>query len=342
MNKLVAKPDEPKNRKKQLLAESGIGIHAYNNYWQKPAATEEAAFRAISKSESNHGFDYLAFAWATLIDGVANRTRSAREILSALGNTKRDLTREPKKRCTVAQHIRADEFIEIFATMGVTDLFWSHATTSVTEMNGIRVHPFPLFPAQAPDFVGSSAPEKRYLANFVGAYNPKIYLSNVRKVIFEDARTEPDLRIVKRGQWHFDRAVYHEQVQGRTPSHAELSKEDTEKQEYLQAIRSSWFTLCPTGSGPNSIRLFECLALGSIPIILTKDLRLPGDQSLWQRAAIIEEDSEQGYRQALDCAKQITVDDRIAMLKAGKDLYSVVGPAGYKNIIVEQMSLYER
>ena len=40
-------------------------------------------------------------------------------------------------------------------------------------------------------------------------------------------------------------------------------------------LLNSKYTLCPSGSGPNSIRLWESLACGSIPIILSDTLDLP-------------------------------------------------------------------
>ena len=53
----------------------------------------------------------------------------------------------------------------------------------------------------------------------------------------------------------------------------------------------SKFSLCPSGSGPNSIRLWESLALGSIPVLLADTLELP-NHKLWDNAivTILEKD----------------------------------------------------
>lgn len=110
------------------------------------------------------------------------------------------------------------------------------------------------------------------------------------------------------------------------------------KQEYIDAIRQSWFTLCPTGSGPNSIRIFECLALGSIPIVLSRELRLVGAQDLWDRAAIIEEDSEDGYRRAIERARRMSEAERVEMMSAGKVLFDHVGPGAFGDIIRQGMA----
>jgi len=38
---------------------------------------------------------------------------------------------------------------------------------------------------------------------------------------------------------------------------------------------NSRYSLCPSGSGPNSIRFWESLAVGSIPVLLADTLDLP-------------------------------------------------------------------
>ncbi|MEL6665647.1 MAG: exostosin family protein [Pseudomonadota bacterium] len=314
-------------------------IHAYSRHWQRPAATEETALLRLQADNDPLGFDYLGFAWATLMDGLKERTSESKDILQALLHAQQSLSNSSaRRRATVAQHIRAINYFDLFKAAGITDVFWSHAVNSYQTSRGIRIHPFPLYPAQAPDYKGSDGAEKRHLANFVGAYNPNIYLTNVRDVIFGDEGKYADLHIVKRDRWHFDRAVYDEQIGGRTASDAQLKTEAQHKQDYIDAIRQSWFTLCPTGSGPNSIRIFECLALGSIPIVLSRELTLVGDQDLWDRAAIIEEDSEDGYRRAIERARRMPDTERVEMLSAGKALFDQVGPNAFGDIIRQGMA----
>lgn len=314
-------------------------IIAYDKHWQRPAATEEAAYRSLHSVREPLGFAYYGLAWATLMDGLKTRTSKSTDILQALlQGQKTAALPSSERRVTVAQHIRAINYFDLFEALDITDVFWAHAVHSYQTSKGIRIHPFPLFPAQAPDYEGSTPSEKRHLANFVGAYNPAIYLTNVREKIFEDEGRFGDLHIVKRERWHFDRAVYDEQIAGRTASESQLATEAQMKQDYLDAIRQSWFTLCPTGSGPNSIRIFESLALGSIPIILSRALHLAGPSDLWERAAIIEEDSEDGYRRAVERARRTSNAERLEMMAAGKTLFDHVGPGGYAGIIQQALA----
>ncbi|MHA7898276.1 MAG: exostosin domain-containing protein [Henriciella sp.] len=322
---MLKTPDTSSTKRRNVVAVS--------DHWQRPAATEEAAYLSVVKQEDSLGFEYVGVPWATLIDALRGKSTKAHQILSALLHIDSSRAHSGAKRCTVVQHIHALNHLDLLKAIGISDLFWSHATKDCMERDGVRIHPFPLFPAQAPKYDADLSASKKFLANFVGAFNPKIYLSNVREVIFNDEGTAHDLNIIKRDRWHFDRAVYEEQIGGHTASALQLDAEQSMKQEYINAIRQSWFTLCPTGSGPNSIRIFESLALGSIPIVLTKDLRLSGPQDLWDRAAIFEEDSEAGYRRSLQRARSVTFQDRRMMLEAGKELFEQVQPNAFGRII---------
>lgn len=45
--------------------------------------------------------------------------------------------------------------------------------------------------------------------------------------------------------------------------------------KYLEGLSQSTFALCPRGAGLSSIRLFECMKYGAIPVVVSDDLRLP-------------------------------------------------------------------
>lgn len=330
-DRIAVRPDRPLERGRVI---------AWPQAWQMPAATEKTAFEAILSRADTIGFDYVGFAWATLFDGLRNDAATTGELLRALAAIRARLAaRRPVRVATVAQHIHAHRFAEFFRACGVTDLFYSHARTERPDLAGMRVHPFPLFPAQTPDGPepGDLHRPRRYLANFIGAYNPKAYLSDMRALIFADAGA-PDLLIVARKAWHFERAVYAEQMRGLAPDGARVATEAQHKAEYLDAIRDSVFTLCPTGSGPNSIRVGEALALGSIPIILTRILALPGNPALWQAACLFEDDTAEGYRRALARARAMPEAELRARQMATRDLFATIGPSEYGDLIVGTMA----
>lgn len=47
------------------------------------------------------------------------------------------------------------------------------------------------------------------------------------------------------------------------------------------------FALCPSGSEPNSIRLWAALGYGAIPVILSDPFQLPGPAEHWEAAALM-------------------------------------------------------
>lgn len=309
------------------------GLTAFPFHWQTPAATEKAAYESILAAPHRLPFEYIGFPWATVIDGLRYGAAITAPLLMALKRASAVPARSGR-RVTVAQHIYAMQFVELFKTCGITDLFWPHVTHRQREIEGIRLHPFPLFPAQTPQ-AALLDPERprRHLANFVGSYDPAFYLTNVREVIFNDANEAGDLKIIRRDAWHFERAVYEEQIRGLRADDQRLKVEQERTEEYLRAIRDSWFTFCPSGSGPSTIRIFESLSLGSIPVILTRDLRLPGPQALWEKAAIIEDDSSAGYSRALETARAMDSQSKREMLEAGAELLEAVSPRAFCRLI---------
>lgn len=57
------------------------------------------------------------------------------------------------------------------------------------------------------------------------------------------------------------------------------------KKAYIQEIRASEFVLCPRGISPSSIRLFEVMQLGSVPVILS-DAWAPVPGPNWDECSV--------------------------------------------------------
>ena len=314
--------------------------------WQTPAITEKNAYE-LMKINANQAqeFLYLGFPWASMIDGVQRQKPYLGELLIALNVIAKLSNKRQTRIATVSQHISTIEFMQIFESVGITDLFIPHKLLGQDVVNGIRLHPFPLYPTQVaskPIELNISSildvnRDSKFLANFIGSYIPEHYISNTRERILQDAGKTKEVLIIRRDSWHFEREVYKEQMGGYAPKQQELDESERRKNEYLDAILDSTFTLCPTGSGPNSIRLFECLLLNSIPVILTKNLELPGHRALWEKACIFEEDSPSGYEHALRLIRNIKKGHIIEMREAGKELSKQIDPSSVSKLILNQM-----
>lgn len=267
---------------------------AFPHGWQRPAKTEEWAYQqCLAGLPDNRHVQLVSFPWATLIDlQRKGEAAKAKFYLEALRYC------PPKTtliRATVMQHIYAQDMLPILSSLGITDVFWSHVTRSETQFGSIRIHPFPLYPVCCAD--GAAADwlpldRRRYLYSFIGAYQRGLYLTEVRQWIF-GLPQRSDAYIERRKQWHFETAVYQEQISGITRSDEALQIERRHAEEYKAVLEQSVFSLCPSGSGPNTIRLWESLGMGAIPVVMADTHRLPGDLTLWEDAVVfVKEDRD--------------------------------------------------
>jgi hypothetical protein len=282
------------------MAKSQPRFLAHDADWQYPAITEEHAYRrALESLPEVEGLIYFGFPWATLIDLSWSPEKAAplQDALARLAAQVRSCSRV----VTVCQHVRMLDHLALFESAGVTDIFWSHAARgqkTPSEQTGPRLHPFPLFPVQAfGQDLSESAPSGRpHLFSFVGAKPDKWYLSGVRNWIFEKLEGHPLGYVRSRPEWHYRRAVFRSQI---ADTEETIGKylEERHTEEYKRVLRESLFSLCPSGSGSNTLRLWESLAFGAIPVVLSETWLPPGDESLWKRAVVFCEETLEAVEQ---------------------------------------------
>lgn len=266
-------------------------IVAYDAHWQHPAITEQHAFNQVRLLAMRGGnAAYLGFPWATLID-VSNHNKGDTDRLSALQSGLERAARAVsgyKQVITVCQHIHMLNFPELFEAAGVTDVFWSHATHGRIRFGddrGLAIHPFPLYPVQIPEGPEIPIEERPYLFSFVGAKATPIYLTQSRTFLIEELAEHPRGLVRDRETWHYNKVVYDHQVLARAQSSAGLIDTNA-SEEFKQVMAQTQFALCPSGTGPNSIRLWETICSGAIPVVLADTYKAPGSQSIWEQAVI--------------------------------------------------------
>ena len=138
-----------------------------------------------------------------------------------------------------------------------------------------ELHPWRLFAPNVEDpgrrqqlRVGVDPEQKTLLASFIGTYAAH-YLCDTR-VRLAGFAGEPGFHIRLTDQWHFEESVYGQQMQS---SHASTAVEqiallDDGVAEYNRVLSDSVFSLCPAGAGANTLRLWESLAVGAVPVLL--------------------------------------------------------------------------
>lgn len=267
-----------------------------DKYWQTPVITEKKIRDLIVKNPVLAQFDnyrnqtitvdYYAVPWATYIDIMTQNTRQDvqtkfKDVISEL--QKYPIQRNDPFAFTVCQHIYFRKIIPILKKIGIKILFTPHAEKEKEIINGVQILGLPLYPIHAPEPNES----KEHLYSFIGAYNPHVYMTDIRKRILFDMK-HPESAVVKNtNQWHFEKHVYREQMRGITMTKNETKELDLKKEFYKDTLSKSRYSLCPSGSGPNSIRLWESMKAGAIPIILSDTLCMPREKKIsWGNAII--------------------------------------------------------
>ena len=149
------------------------------------------------------------------------------------------------------------------------------------QTSSLRLHGWPLV---AVNYVIGSRSEglrklrfkdKKILASFIGAYMPHYINEDRLKIVAAGRKANRDDVIIDLvNEWHFNKTVYKEQV-----THKALTEDESEAQRirtltYNSILTRSKFSLCPIGSGPNTLRLWESIAIGTIPVLFSDDLAI--------------------------------------------------------------------
>lgn len=307
---------------------SNFFIH--DDDWQFPAITEKHAFKMVSTlmPQFNNAV-YLAFPWATLIDRIQNNVSSANMLLEKLMDFKKKLPSD-KAIITVSQHILTLRYQKLFADVGVTHVFWSHAIKkqeSFPDFPKIRILPFPLYPVQVSDSLQSYAvTDRNWLFSFVGAKSNSWYLTDVRNNIIELLSKDKRGLVIARQNWHYDKIVYDHQIKG--ISTGDKLVNDNASHEFRKIVSDSIFSLCPSGSGPNSIRLWESIGFGAIPVILADTYQPPGNMALWEEASVFCPETIEAIKALPDRLAELSNNQELLARKrhAMKQLWNLYGP----------------
>ena len=247
-------------------------VIAFPYEWQRPAKTEEWVFETLIKNNSYSPVtSFICFPWATLIDLIDRQQVDRTEFLLNV------LRQAPSIRtrivATACQHINIKKVIPIMKQLGITDLYWSHKSIKISCVEGIRIHPLPLYPVayyECENNVAISFCDRKYKVSFIGAFDPNCYLSDIRGRIFNLKNISESL-ILKRSSWHFDSLVYKKQILNLNIDEFEVNKIKENSFFYAEVLRNSMYSLCPSGSGVNTIRLWESICFGCHSVILSDD-----------------------------------------------------------------------
>tara|TARA_R110000824_G_scaffold27618_1_gene93668 strand:- start:11452 stop:12357 length:906 start_codon:yes stop_codon:yes gene_type:complete len=246
-------------------------------FWQYPVCTEKQFCK-----QNNLDENFIGFPWATVIDKKINLN----EIYDFI-STNIDLE---KKYYTSCQHIFFRSLKNIFEALSINLVYSPHKIINEDKLGDIDLLPCPLYAVNIEDDhrnsafknINLSSNKRDLLFSFYGGYQGG-YLTDIRPKIFQ-LPSSNDYIVKNTGDWHFNESVYNP-LQNNMGELNESEGRRSNTETYNQLLIRSRFSLCPSGSGPNSIRLWESLGAGSIPVLLADTLQLPKNE-LWERSIL--------------------------------------------------------
>tara|TARA_R100001594_G_scaffold139265_1_gene183536 strand:- start:49 stop:972 length:924 start_codon:yes stop_codon:yes gene_type:complete len=271
--------------------------------WQEPVITEKECYECLKNDPIKADVTFLSVPWAPIIDhknfGLPKNKSKAEKFL-------RDLRKlRIENSFTVCQSYRFKEITPYLRRAGIKVLFTPHATHDAPYSEGIKIESLPLFAANAVD-----PAEKDILYSFMGAYSDK-YISTIREKIFDDHHPDHTV-VIYRKKWQFNDAVYGEQLRGIETNSVQSYISEEHCRFYKNILARSRFSPCPSGMGPASIRFFESLRAGAIPILLADTWRLPSVKGVdWEKCTLKIPESE--YNTMQDTLQSITPEQEDQM-----------------------------
>ncbi len=231
-------------------ADKEMTVYSYKQefFQEKRDMTEQKVYEILPVHPIKKNVNYLAVPWVPLF--IRN-------------NLQVKLSAKLNSGFTVCQHIEYRKIIPVLRRLGVNVLFTPHATKK-QEYKDIAVVPFPLYPTNGAD----PANKKNILYSFIGLKS-----HSIRNKIFTLPQ-KPDTIIKERKRWHF--------------WIVNKRKRKKEKKEYQDVLARSRFSLCPRGTGPSTIRFWESLQAGAIPVLSSDAMALPEIKGINWRDCIIQ------------------------------------------------------
>jgi len=326
------------------------GLIALDADWQFPAITEQHAFRRMQEGSrlSPKGALYVAYPWATLIDKLQNKAKD-RDLHLDRFEQFCALLPAGVPKVTVCQHIHARRYLDLFRQAGIADVFWSHATpedaAATTDAVDLRLHPFPLYPVQVVEALPEAGADadgvaRPHLFSFIGARANQYYITQARNWILDFLAEDSRGLVIGRDGWHYQKVVYDHQVYGKAKEGDTATLVDrSASDEFRDSLLNSTFSLCPGGSGPNSIRLWESIGAGAIPVILADSWAPPGDRRLWDLAAVFCTETPEDVKALPDRLAAIAADPaRLAQMRhAMRQIWILYGPQGFVSDVQERL-----
>ena len=212
--------------------------------------TEDIICNLIKNDERSLQIDleYAEFNWADSIN------KKGIPYTQNIVNSIQSQSSNSEKIIYVCQHISVDKIM-----WGSENVFTPHATLK----NGFKSIPHHAINASA---TIKEFSQRKYICSFMGSFETHPCRSSSCHTISQRS----DCFVKDTGGWHF------------------YSRDEHKEVEYKSVLSDSCISLCPRGTGPSTIRFWESIATGCIPLVICDDIIFPLSNIVdWRKHLIV-------------------------------------------------------
>lgn len=222
-----------------------------------PIKTEASIFHQLQKNKINTDYTYIAFPLADSIN--KNGLVYTQQIID-------DICKKENKLFFVCQHILVNKL-----NFHNNLVFTPHATKQDNYM------PIPHYSCNFDLSFSKPWKERKYDFSFMGDFNSHSCRTFLKKSMNKKQKTI----IIDTNTWHF---------------YSDEKIQKINKINYIELLGDTKFSLCPRGTGPSTIRIWESMAMKSHPIILSDSLKMPLEFFLETKLWTFKSESEIEYQ----------------------------------------------
>ena len=273
---------------KDLVTQHNNNVYEIKCHWQQPNATEFFYLNSHKNITTSSSDIYIGYSWANHIDKKLTLDKTIIDFIASL----------EAKKITICQHIKWKNLLDLWKDLNIETLYVSH---SCKNENNPNIKSWPLYGSSVEGFPFENKikKDKKYLASFVGCHRYD-YRSNIRLDLnnYFHKYCTPDIYFELYDHWFYDRNIY---------KNKPISDTQTKRiTHYNEILSNSIFSLCPEGTGPNTIRIWESMALGSIPVIYSDDWNPPEIEIPWSEFSIFI--PQKDYEQTMTILNSVSAD----------------------------------
>lgn len=224
---------------------------------------------------------------------------------------------QQKNNFTICQHDDYMMLIDMFKHLNISSVFSPLHDKNNIITEGISILPI----AFTCSFNFNNYRNKDIPVSFVGTYTSH----PIRGRMFNRIN---DKNIIYRHSYHID-----------SNSFSVDNYRKKEENEYQDILERSRFSLCPRGSSPSSVRFWESLSAGAIPILISDNWVLPDWD--WDNTIIVISESDfdnLSYDDITNIVNKIPEEKEKAMRKNCLKAYQQFGQDNFKNYIKKSIN----